>query len=73
MEEYHSPSKVSRPSNSGTFAADRAPTAAIKNRAEKTSPASVRISQRFFSSSKVASVMRVPNWMSRRRSNRSAT
>src|SRR5918994_6808796 len=64
-----SPAKLSMPLMSGTFAADRAPRAAMRKRAETTSPESVRISQRFVSSSKVAPVTRVPRWMSRFRSN----
>lgn len=70
---YHLPRKDSSPGKCGTCAAERQPTAVMKNRADVTAPSSVRISHRPFSSSQAAEVTRVLNWMSRRRSNRSAT
>ncbi len=52
---------------------DRQPVAMMQNCAETRSPRSVRIAHRFVASSKTAAVTRVASWMSRRRSNRSAT
>ncbi len=45
----------------------------MQNCADTRSPPSVRIVHRFVTSSKTAAVTRVASWMSRRRSNRSAT
>jgi hypothetical protein len=60
-------------SNDGACGADKQPAAMMQNRAETSSPRSVRIFQRPDVSSNIASVTRVESWMSRRRSNRSAT
>ena len=57
--KYTSPSKRSRPGMSGAIGADRHPTAVTRKRAVTMSSWSVRISQRFAASSKVAAVTRV--------------
>ena len=62
---YTSPSKESSPSIGGMFAFDSGPTAKITKRADTTSPVSVRTSHRSVSSSRIASVTRVPKVMSR--------
>ena len=58
---------------SGVVTADRQPVAMTQNRADTSSPWSVVTCQRPVVSSKAAAVTRVSNWMSRRRSKRSAT
>ena len=70
---YHLPSNDSRPLKSGTWTSERQPVAMTQNRADTRSPRSVSTFQRPVASSKIARVTRVSNWMSRRRSNRSAT
>ena len=70
---YHAPSKVSRPLMSGTCASERQPVAMMQKRADTRSPRSVSMLHRLVASSKTADVTRVSNWMSRRRSKRSAT
>jgi hypothetical protein len=58
---------------SGTWASERQPVAMMQNWADTRSPRSVSMFHRDVRSSKTAAVTRVSNWMSRRRSNRSAT
>jgi hypothetical protein len=70
---YHGPVKDSRPLMSGTCASDRQPVAMMQKRADTRSPRSVSTVHRLVASSNVAVVTRVSNWMSFRRSNRSAT
>ena len=70
---YHVPAKDSRPSMSGTCASERQPVAMMQKRADTRSPRSVSTVHRRVASSKAAAVTRVSNWISRRRSNRSAT
>ncbi len=70
---YVSPRKLSRPSISGSLAADRQPVAITTNRASIRPPVSVSTSQRSAVSSNVARVTRVRKLMSRRRPSRSAT
>ena len=70
---YVAPRKLSRPGNFGTWAEDRQPVAMMQKRADTRSPRSVVTVQRRVASSKAAAVTRVENWMSRRRSKRSAT
>ena len=63
----------SRPPISGSLAADRHPVAMIRNWARAGPPGSVCTVQLALASSQSARVTRVPNVISRRRSNRSAT
>ena len=55
------------------LADDRQPVAMTQNRADTTSPPSVPMGQRSDGLVEDRPVTRVSNWMSRRRSNRSAT
>ena len=68
-----SPLKLSTPSNGGILRADKIPTAATRNCARSRCPLSSWTSHRLACSSKTAEVTRELNWMSRRRSNLSAT
>ena len=73
LVKYVGPANVSRPGMSGRFGCDSTPTARIRNRADTSSPsvgADVPAPDR---SSYAADVTLVSNWMSRRRSKRSAT
>ena len=67
------PPKLSRPGKSGILAADRQPVAITRNRAAICWPPSAVITHWLAASSNLAARTRVPSWMSRRRSNRSAT
>ena len=58
---------------SGTCASDRHPVAMMQKRAVTRSPRLVSTAQRPAASSNTAEVTRVSNWMSFRRSKRSAT
>ena len=70
---YVSPANESIPGKSGVLVDDRHPVAMMRNWAETSRPPSVRTVQRRVPSSNVAPATRVSNWMSRRRSKRSAT
>jgi hypothetical protein len=67
------PAKVATPGMSGSSGAERMPEAAITNGATKDSPVSVCTSHTAASSSNTIATTLVSNWMSRRRSSRSAT
>ena len=70
---YVWPAKLSRPGIDGILGIERQPVAMIRKAAVSVSPRSVVTFQRMAPSSRTALVTLVPNSMSRRRSNRSAT